>query len=94
MSRVEATIFAGGEPVTRETLRRRSLRQAVGPVAKQSIDAFLHEPLLPGSDTGLGLVGLGHDCRGAQIIAAQKDNARAPDMLLRASRGATIACKR
>ena len=66
--------------------RRRDRRLAgrTRPVAQKTIDAFLHEPLLPAPHAGLGLAGLGHDRRGAKAVAAQKHDPRPPDMLLRA----------
>jgi hypothetical protein len=55
-------------------------------VAKQTVDARPHEPLLPAPDAGLGFAGLGHDRRGAKALAAQKHDASPPDVLLRAFR--------
>jgi len=69
----------------RDALRRdRRLARRTGLVANQAIDALVHEPLLPAPDTGLGLAGLGHDRRGAEARAAQKDDTCPPDVLLRA----------
>ena len=81
-------------------VRRRLLRQAndlgdafrwdgrlagwARPVAKQTVNARLHEPLLPAPDAGLGLGRSSHDRRGPQTLAAQKHDASPPDVLLRA----------
>ena len=64
--------------------RDRRLARRAGLVAKQAADALVHEALLPAPHAGLGLVGLAHDRRGTQTRAAQKDNTRPPDVLLRA----------
>ena len=64
--------------------RDRSLAGRTRLVAKQSVDAFVHEPLLPAPYTGFGLSGLGHDRRGAQTIATQKHDTRPPYVFLTA----------
>lgn len=67
--------------------RDRRFAGRPGPVMKQTVDALMHEPLLPAPHTGFRLSGLGHDRRSAQTIVAQKDDTRPPDMLLRVVRG-------
>ena len=63
--------------------RRRLLRQAHD-LGDTTADTLVHEPLLPAPHAGLGLAGLGHDRRGAQTLAAEKDNMCPPDVFLRA----------
>ena len=67
--------------------RDRRLAGRTGFVAKQTIDPFVHEALLPAPNAGLGFTGLGHDRRGAQTIVAQQNDACPPDVLLRAPGG-------
>ena len=63
--------------------RDRHLARRAGLVAQQTIDAFVHEPLLPAPHAGLGLAGFSHDGRGSTAVPAQKNNPRSPDVLLR-----------
>lgn len=51
-------------------------------VAEKAIDAFLHEPLSPTPDTGLGLLGPTHDFRRAHAVGAQENDGRPPHMFL------------
>ena len=68
-----------------DTIRRnRSMAGRAGLIAKKSVDTFMHEPLLPTPDTGLGLARLGHYRRCATALAAQLDDASSPYMLLQA----------
>ena len=64
--------------------RHRRLARRTGLVAKQTLDAVVHEPLLPAPHAGLGLAGLGHDRRGPETLVALEDDPRPPDMFLRA----------
>ncbi len=60
------------------------LARWTGSVTQQAINAFAHEPLLPAPHAGFGLGRGGHDRRGPQTLATQKDDTRPPDMFLRA----------
>ncbi len=66
--------------------RNRCLTGRPGLIPQQTIDALVHEALLPAPNAGLGLAGLGHDSRGSTALAAQKNNPRSPDVLLRTHR--------
>lgn len=59
--------------------------EEVGSVAQKAINPLGHEPLLPAPHAGLRLARRRHDRGGAQPIAAQRDNPRPPDVLLRRS---------
>lgn len=74
--RMISAICSGGSGAFRRTR----------PIAKQAANAVVHEALLPAPNTGFGLAGLGHDYRGAQTGAAQKDDPSLPDVLLAALR--------
>lgn len=61
--------------------QRRDARRA-RLVAKKTINAFFHKPLLPAPNTRLGLVGPTHDFRRADTVGAQKNDGRPPHMFL------------
>jgi hypothetical protein len=66
--------------------RNRSLAGRAGFVAQKTIDAFVHEALLPAPDAGLRLACRFHNRRGAKALVAQQYDTRTPDMLLQAAR--------
>jgi len=53
-----------------------------GFVAQQTLDALVHEALLPAPDAGFGGAGLAHDLGRADAIGAQQHDGGPPDMLL------------
>ena len=53
-----------------------------GLVAEETVDALLHEALLPTPDRGLGLAGLRHDGGRAMAVCHQQNNPSPPDLLL------------
>ncbi len=55
-----------------------------GFVAQEAHHAFGHEPLLPAPDSGFAGAAAAHNLRRAAAIGRQQDDARAPDVLLRA----------
>jgi len=56
----------------------------MGLVAQEARHAFGHEPLLPTPDGGFAGTATAHNLSRATAIGGQQDNARAPDVLLRA----------
>ena len=52
-------------------------------VAKQAIEAFFHEPLLPAPDASLGFAGSPHDLVRADPFGGEQDDLGSPYLLLR-----------
>jgi hypothetical protein len=71
----------GNDPLGDLLAQRRDAGRA-RLVAKQAVEACLHEPRLPASDASLGLAGAAHDLVRADAIGRERDDFRPPRVLL------------
>lgn len=79
-----------GDPVLCDRRPARKPR----PVARQPVDACLHEPFLPTPPACLRFVGSGHDAGGADALVCSKHDPGTPDLLLLALRVGDDGLKR
>jgi hypothetical protein len=71
----------GDDPIDDRLGQRRDARRP-GFVAKQAVDASLHEAFLPAPDHRLALAGLPHDRRRSKAIGGEQHDPAARSMLL------------